>query len=75
MSDTNNSSVAIEDPGFLGNEYEAIDHVVALETKKEPLHFEPITMEEMTVAQHNDTFCTDIARRLNEGVVLPFSHD
>ena len=32
-------------------------------------------MEEMIVAQHSDTFCTDIARRLNEGVVLPFSQD
>ena len=29
----------------------------------------------MTVAQHIDTFCTDIARRPNEGMVLLFSHD
>ena len=55
--------------------YEAIDHVLAVESKKEPLHFEPISMEEITVAQNSDNFCTDISRRLNEGVVLPFSHD
>ena len=75
MSDTNDPAVVIEDPDFLESDYEAIDHVLAVESKKEPLHFEPISMEEITVAQHSDNFCTDIARRLNEGVVLPFSHD
>ena len=32
-------------------------------------------MKEMIVAQHDDTFCTDIARILNDEVVFPFSHD
>ena len=45
VSDTKNPLEVDEDLGFLEDEYEAIDQVLALETKKNPLHFEPITME------------------------------
>ncbi len=39
--------------------------------KTDPL-FSPITHEELVTAQLSDPFCTDVRRKLNEGVVLPF---
>ena len=65
MSHTKKPLEIDEDPVLLEYEYEPIHKFLALETKKKSLHLEQITMEEMIVAQHNDTFCTDIARRLN----------
>ena len=42
VSDTKKTLEVDEDPNFLEYEYEAIDQVPALETKKKSLHFEPI---------------------------------
>ena len=60
---------------FLEPEYSEIDHVLATQPAPQPLNFNQITLEELVVAQHNDAFCAEISRRLNEGVKMPFAED
>ena len=60
---------------FVEVEYDEIDHVLASNPAPKTLNFNKITLEELVVSQHNDAFCVEVCRRLNEGVVLPFRHD
>lgn len=42
------------------------------ETRLRDPPFEPITHEELVVAQLSDPFCTTIRQKINEGVLIPF---
>ena len=64
-----------DDIEFLEADYDEVDLLLVAEPAKKHLHFEPITIEEFIMAQHSDTFCADVCRRLNEGVARPFFID
>ncbi len=52
-------------------EVDAVLATLPVPTRNDPI-FTPISHEELVIAQQQDSFCSDIRRKLNEGEVLPF---